>query len=197
MAEPRTDPEAQSPVGRRGRGCFWALAVVLALSAAGYATRQVVAPCWPDDPSRTDPHSYHRNACSSGWTHSANGTLTGAVQYYRIPLPPTSSNVRYYSDDDSFNGPDTLFLRFSVPGPDATAFLKTLAAVPAAKTADEVTADTGRPQSFVQGLGPDWSEDSTAGSAVYQWDGASSGNIIVERRSTDAVVILVIAVTMG
>lgn len=197
MAEPRVNPEVPVPAGRRGRGCFWALAVMLTLSAGGYVTRQAVAPCWPDDRVRTDPHSYHRNECSSGWTNSATSTLTGAEQYYRIPLPPAAGDEHYYSDDDSFNGPDTLFLRFSVPAADAAAFLKTLVATPTAKTPAEVMAGTGRPQTFVEGLGPDWNDNATAGSAVYQWDGASSGNVIVERPSTDTVVILIIAVTMG
>ncbi|MEY9886849.1 hypothetical protein ABIA31_000475 [Catenulispora sp. MAP5-51] len=172
------------------------LIVIMVLSAAGYTTRQAVAPCWPDDPVRTDPHAYHRNECSSGWTNSSTNTLTGALQYYGLALPPAASDVRYYSDDDSFNGPDTLLLHFSVGAPGMAAFLKTLAASPAAKTPAEVTSGTFRSQSFVEGLGPDWDKTATAGSAVYQWDGASSGNVIIERRSTDTVVILVIAVAM-
>ena len=196
MAGPGTGLEARRRAGWGSRGCLWALAITFAASMGGYSVREAVAPCWPDHRVRTDPHSYHRNECSSDWTSSgAADTLAKALQFYRVPLPPSASDVHYYSDDGAFNGPSTLFLRFSVPASDLPAFLKAVAAAPTSTTAAQLTSGTGLSRSFVEGLGPEWTEGSTTGSTVYQWDEAS-GNVIVERHSTDMATVLVIAQMM-
>jgi hypothetical protein len=171
----------------------WALSGTLLLGG-GIAVQQAWAPCWPINTAARDARAYQQHDCL-GWSNSSTSTFAGMLHHYAITLPDGATGLRYYSDDDSPNGPDTLFLRFTAPAASRDRFL---AALGASSTQATAYAATAQWSSLWQEFDVDWDFSLDTTSRAYQFGPQQGpqpdGTVVVDDRPDNPTLYVIASV---